>query len=118
MSDSTNQYMLSRTAEEVDKAINITLTSVPKRSEITLYVANWIVSGDGSYYTHNLTIANSSANTRVDLDPTPEQFINLINEEISMFVANDNGAIKAYSIGGVPSTDMTLAVIVSEVFYE
>lgn len=111
-------YTLKQKASDVEKAIEIALTSGPVRMlEITLYAANWLASGDGTYYIHDLTIENSTANTKVDLSPTPEQFISLLSNEITMFVANDAGIIRAYSIGDVPTTDITMTALVSEVVY-
>lgn len=113
-----SDFMLTHKAAEVDEAIGVVLkTCKPKRISLTLSAANWIDSGDSTYYTQDVTIDGSTVNTKVDLDPTPEQYIQLLTDEITMFVGNDNGIIKAYSIGGKPEGNMTISALISEVVY-
>lgn len=83
--------------------------------EITLTTANWIVSSDNTYWTQEITIENSTANSKVELQPTPDQIIFLMTEEISMFVANNDGTIIAYAVNGIPSEDMIIKAKVTEV---
>ena len=83
--------------------------------EITLLANSWVASDDASYFTQELTIDDSTAKTKVDLQATAAQIIQLMNEEISMFVANDEGVITVYAVNGSPSTDMTFKVRVTEV---
>lgn len=84
-------------------------------AEVTLYANSWIVSDDGDYYTQSLAIDGVTSNSKVDLNPTPAQIIQIMNEEISIFLANDDGVITAYSINDKPSTNMTFAVTITEV---
>lgn len=84
--------------------------------EITLPTANWTESDDGMYYTQaiDVTVRESS---KVDLQPTPQQLIDLITDGISMFVANENGNVTAYAIGGKPSSDLTIQATETVVIY-
>lgn len=82
--------------------------------EITISSTGWTVSDDGTYYTQVIAVPNASTNSRVDLNPSPTQIIQLMNEEVSMFISNDNGTFTAYAINNKPSIDMTISVRISE----
>lgn len=98
--------------ENIKKALKVYNTF---NIDITLTTAGWGISNDGTYYTQGIQLLGATANSRVDLQPTPNQIIQLMYEEVSIFVANDNGNIVAYSLNGIPSEDMTFAAIVTEV---
>lgn len=82
---------------------------------VTLNSALWKASEDGTYYTQELTITGVTAKSRIDLNPTPEQIIQLLNDEVSMFVSNDAGVVTVYSMNGVPSTTMYMSAVITEV---
>lgn len=83
--------------------------------DITLTVDGWVESVDATYYTQNVTIPNVTANTMIDLHPSPEQLMTIINSGITMFAANDNGNIKVYSVNGKPNTEMIIRMTMKEV---
>lgn len=76
--------------------------------DINLKTANWVESPDTTYYTQDVTIPNVTAKTKIDLQPTPDQLISMINNGIVMFVANDNGNVKIYSVGGKLDKDIII----------
>lgn len=82
-------------------------SNLPKIHTINLPLANWIESEDGTYYTQvvEMTVRSSS---RVDLQPTLQQLMDIIIDGVSMFLSNDNGIVTAYSIGGIPSSDLSI----------
>lgn len=92
-------------------------SSTATKDEVTLLVANWITSDDESHYTQAVELDDITNNTKVDLDPTPDQLVSLINDGISMCAINENGSITIYAIGDKPTSDMTISVIKSEVVY-
>ena len=110
--DTVKQIEKAVFVEIIKEAIGSSSSSVIK---ITLLAANWVESSDGTYHTQSLTIDGATENSRIDLQPTPEQIIQLMNDEISMFIANDDGNILAYSVNGAPSEDMTMEAILTEV---
>lgn len=83
--------------------------------EVTLPKANWVESEDGTYYTQNVVIEGVRSISKIDLQPTAVQIIQLMNEEITMFIANESDVTTAYSVNGIPSTDMTIKVAITEV---
>lgn len=82
--------------------------------DIVMPVSNWVRSKDATHYTQDLTIPDVTENTKIDLQPSPEQIITMISYGITMFVANDNGDVKAYSVSEKPPADMTIQATVKE----
>ena len=81
---------------------------------LTVKADSWIPSDDGTYFTQEVALPNITANSKIDLDPMPEQIIQLMNEEISMFVGNAQGVTTVFAYNGAPSTDMTFSVKIRE----
>lgn len=88
-----------------------------KTEEITLSASKWVEQDGGSHYTQVVSVSGVTANTRIDLNPTPEQLISIVDEGLSMFAANQNGVVTVYCMGGKPATDMTLPIAKQEVVY-
>ena len=84
---------------------------------ISLPSAEWSESEDKTYYQQPVTIPSTTANSKVDLQPTPEQLVMLMEEEITMYVANNEGNLMAYAIGAIPSEDITIKALISEVVF-
>lgn len=88
-----------------------------KMIAITLRAMEWIQSEDMTHYTQDLIILDVPITeyTKIDLQPSPEQLVSMINGGIIMFVANDNGNIKVYSVGEKPNTDIVIQATIKEV---
>ena len=82
---------------------------------IDLKALDWIESEDMTYYTQDIVIPGATEKTKIDLQPTPEQLISMINNGIVMFIANDNGNVKIYSVSDKPATDMIIQATIKEV---
>ena len=80
---------------------------------ITMLVDAW--RDDGTSYYQVVTCKGASANSKIDLQPTPEQLVELQEAGISLMAANDNGVVTVYSFDGKPSHDMTMQVAITEV---
>lgn len=81
---------------------------------INLPTNEWVQSSDMTHYTQDITISGVTANTKIDLQPSPEQLVSMINNGIVMFVANDNGDVKVYSVNEKPNEDMIIQATVKE----
>lgn len=81
---------------------------------ISLPTKDQIRSPDLTHYTQDITIQGATADTKIDLQPTPEQLISMITNGIVMFVANNNGKVTVYSVNEKPATDMTIQATVKE----
>lgn len=86
----------------------------PFDAEITLLAANWTLSENGAYYMQPVTIEGTTENSRVGLQATPDQIIQLMNDELTLFIGNEKGVIAAYCVNGTPAFDMTFDVRITE----
>ena len=88
---------------------------IPRVSTITLSKSAWV--GSAEPYSQTVSVATVTASTKVDLQPTAQQIISLNNDEIALIAQNNNGAVTIYAIGGKPSVDYTMQVLLTEVAY-
>lgn len=74
-------------------------------------------SGSEPYtQTVEVTGATVTANSKIDLQPTPAQIERLISEGVeALVIENNNGTLTATAIGAAPSTAMTVQCTVTEV---
>lgn len=84
-----------------------------KQRTIFLPAANW--TGNDALYSQTVTIDGITANSRIDLQPTPEQLRSLLTSEITMVAENDGGVVTVYAIGDIPTVDYTMQVLITEV---
>lgn len=80
---------------------------------VTLPVADWAGSASPYYQTIDSNIF--TANSMVDLQPTPEQLAEWQDDGLAFSTTNDNGVVKVYVAGGVPAADITVQIKVQEV---
>ena len=84
----------------------------PKSATITLLAANWV--GDASPYSQVVTIADATANTMIDLLPTPAQLAELQANEITLMMVNDDGVVTAYALNAKPTQDYEIPIVITE----
>ena len=85
----------------------------PQCTNITLSAANW--TGDANPWPQVVTVNGVTANSKVDLQPTAVQIVELQNEEITLMLQNDDGVVTAWAIGNKPTKDYTMQVLITEV---
>lgn len=85
----------------------------PKLTSITMPAANW--SGSNNPYSQVVACSGVNVNSKLDLQPTPTQIVELQDVEISLMLTNTNGVVTAWAIGGKPTSDMTMDVLITEV---
>lgn len=88
---------------------------LPRIATITLRAANW-VTGNG-LYSQQVTVSGVSASSKVDLQPTASQIVALQNDEISLMIENNGGALTCYAIGNKPDSDYAIQVLIQEVAF-
>lgn len=109
----TEDGMLVRVSiANMRKALGIT---PPVDTTLTLSPDLWVLDDSGIYYTQTLTIDDITKNSKVELLPTPEQIVQLMNDELTIFVGNENGIVTAYCINGVPKDSITFEIRITEV---
>lgn len=82
-------------------------------STVTLLATAW--KGAASPYYQTLTSSIFTVNSMVDLQPTPEQLTAWQDDGLAFTTSNDNGTVKVYVSGGLPTTDITVQIKVQEV---
>lgn len=88
---------------------------LPRVATITLTATGW--TGGSAPYSQVVEINTVTTATKVELNPTVAQIVNLQNDDIALMAENDGGVVTVYSFGGKPSADMTMQVTLTEVSY-
>lgn len=83
-----------------------------KVTEVTLYQRNWKEAV--SPYTQDITVEGVSANSVVDLAAGAETLAVLTESRSMVYLENDGGAIRAVAVGGKPTADLRVQVIIQE----
>ena len=109
--DSTSANAQSGIA--VAQAISEALAQTKKITSVTLYANQWV--GAASPYSQVVTIAEATANSKIDLNPTVEQLNIFYNKDIAFVVGNNNGIITVYCIGQKPTNDYIMQATITEV---
>ena len=93
----------------------------PKPTTITLYGGNaWIpVDGFKGRYTQDITdqlIGKITVNSKVDLQPTPEQLYSFQAKDVTFTTVNEDGNVRVCAIGEKPLNDYeNIQVTITEV---
>ena len=85
----------------------------PKLTSITMSAASW--SGTSNPYSQVVTCNGVNVNSKLDLQPTPAQIVELQDAEISLMATNNNGVVTVWAIGNKPTSDYTMDVLITEV---
>ena len=85
----------------------------PKLTSITTPASGW--QGSSNPYYQVVACNGVNVNSKLDLQPTPTQIVELQDAEISLMATNTNGVVTVYAIGGKPTSDMTMDVLITEV---
>lgn len=88
---------------------------LPRLATVSLPKANWV--GSASPYSQTAAIATVTSATKIDLQPTASQIVQLQNADIALMAENSGDTVTIYSFGGKPSNDMTMQVLLTEVSY-
>ena len=88
---------------------------LPRIATISLPAASW--TGSSAPYSQVVEINTVTSATKIDLQPTVAQIVDLQNQDIALMAENVNGVVTIYSFGGKPSSDMTMQVQLMEVSY-
>lgn len=97
-------------SEQINKAIS---AIIPKCTNITLPAANW--TGNANPYSQVVVVNGATTNSKIDLQPTALQIVELQNTDIALMVDNNDGVITVYALGGKPTVDYTMQALITEV---
>lgn len=83
---------------------------------VTLPAANWVQNSNYNYYSQTVAVSGITPNTRVDVQLTPEQMIDLFNNNtVGIVATNDNGTVEFHAARYAPSSDIAVQVTLTEV---
>ena len=88
---------------------------LPRIASITLSASEW--SGSSAPYSQTVDVATVTTASKIDLQPTVSQILELQNADIAFMAENVDGVVTIYSFGGKPSSDMTMQVLLTEVAF-
>lgn len=102
------------TSQAVMNAVNSILAAVmPKLTSVTMLSSNW--NEDGDNWSQVVACNGVTANSKLDLQPTPEQIVELQDAEIALMATNNDSVVTIYAIGDKPISDMTMQILITEV---
>lgn len=103
--------ILEGNREMLDQAIR---SIKPKKKIISLPMSAW--TGSGTVYSQEVSVDGITGNSKIDIQPSPEQLRELLVSEISLVAANNEGIVTVFAIGGIPISDYEMQISVTEVF--
>lgn len=107
------------THEEYVKEDNVSYIlqeAFPDAAYVTLYADKWVQADDKRWYQIvNVSNANITPNSKVDLQPSSEQLCVFHQKDLAFVAENEDGVISVYCVGQVPTNDYTIQTTVTEV---
>ena len=99
------------TAEEGTGVVPV----LPRVAIISLPANAW--TGNSEPYSQVVNIATVTTSSKIDLQPSAQQIVDLQNAETSLMIGNDGGVVTCYAIGNKPTVNYTMQVLIQEVAY-
>lgn len=89
----------------------------PSPASITLYADSWVQGAGETMWYQEIVVANATVtpNSKVDLQPSPEQLYIFHEKDLAFVAENDEGKVTIFCIGQKPMNDYTIQVTVTEV---
>lgn len=88
---------------------------LPRLATVTLPASAW--AGSANPYSQVVTVNGVTTNSKIDLQPTAQQIVSLQDEEIALIAENNGGTVTFYALGGKPTSDYTMQVLLTEVAF-
>ena len=89
---------------------------LPTPASITIYPGRWRQAADNRWYqTVNVDNAIITSNSKVDLQPSPEQLTIFYEKDLAFVTENEDGVVSVYCVGQVPENEYTMQATVTEV---
>ena len=84
-----------------------------KMTTVSLLSENWV--GGNSPFSQTVVINGITSSSKIDLQPTFTQLLELQDAEITLMITNDNGIATAYAMNNKPTKDYEMQVLITEV---
>lgn len=102
------------TSSAVMNALSVAVDAIkPKCTNVTLLSAGW--TGDSNPWSQVVTVNGVTANSKVDLQPTAIQIVEMQDNDIALMAENNDGVITIYAIGSKPTADYIMQALITEV---
>lgn len=85
----------------------------PKLTNISIPASGW--QGTSSPYSQVVACNGVNVNSKLDLQPTPAQIVELQDTETALMATNTNGVVTIWAIGTKPTTTYNMDVLITEV---
>lgn len=104
-------------AQDADTLMGMSLDEIkediaPKTSTITLLSSAW--TNDVEPYSQVVSLSNITANSKVDLQPTVAQLLDLLTYGVVLQAVNEDGVVTVYATGGKPVSNYDIQVSITE----
>ena len=103
----------------IERFLEANRVNSPKPTTISLLGSNWINTETEGIYTQDITeqlIGKVTVNSKIDLQPTPEQLKMFHEKDVTFTTVNEDGVIYVYAIGIKPIQDYdNIQVTITEV---
>jgi hypothetical protein len=96
----------------VHKFYNVADVTIARTTTVNLNGAAW---SNTQPYSQVLNLPNITANSKIDLTPTPTQLNTFFTKGYSFIIENKNKVVTAYCIGNKPTEDYTITAAITEV---
>lgn len=80
---------------------------------VTLLASAWVANEDT--YSQVVDVPGVTANTKIDLQPTPEQLEEFHYKVLAFVAENDGGTVTVFAVGDKPENDHTIQITKTEV---
>ena len=107
---STSITIITNTITTISTALELLK---PKSATITLLATDWV--GEVSPYSQVVNISGVTSTSKIDLQPTAAQLVELQDAEITLIAENNNRVITIYALNNEPTKDYTMQVLITEV---
>lgn len=107
--DGTIAVPVTSIAQKFYKTADVTIA---RKTSITLAASRW---SNTHPYNQQLSVSDVTANSRIDLTPTPQQLAEFYTKGYAFIIENKNKVITAYCIGQKPTADYTMSATITEV---
>lgn len=101
-----------KVSEQINAAI-ANKADVPKLTNVSILASNWI--GESNPWSQSITITGVTNNSKIDLQPTALQIVELQDNDIALIAENTNGIVTIYALGSKPTKDYTMKALITEV---
>ena len=83
-----------------------------KMTTVSLLSESWV--GANSPFSQTVVINGITSSSKIDLQPTFIQLLELQDAEITLMITNDNGIATAYAMNNKPTKDYEMQVLITE----